>query len=277
MAKKRDVRVADYRPPGEMELVRLLDVRYPPPAWAFLPFVRNATGWTRQERTADGMAMSLWPSRGLEILGFEIKTHRGDWLRELKDPAKADEIFGYVDRWYVVAGDDTIVQKGELPATWGLIVKKGRGLRVQTEAPKVTPQKAIGKNLLAAILRRVQETKTPDAALKAKWTAGYDEGVKVGQEAVRYECGRHLKELAALNAAAKVFERVCGVSLYRYDWHGWDEAETINIAEAVRVVMKGQYMDHFNRLMALRDQFNAAAKVIDDAVEKARKTEEAKA
>ena len=45
----------------------------------------------------------VWPSRGLYLHGFEIKVHRNDWLRELKNPAKAEEIAGYCHFWWVVA------------------------------------------------------------------------------------------------------------------------------------------------------------------------------
>jgi len=277
MAKKRDNReLTDYRPPDEMALVRLLDVKFPAPAWAFLPFVRSATGYGRTIRTADGVAMSLWPSRGLELLGFEIKVSRGDWLQELKNPEKADAIFGFCHRWYIVAGDDTIMDKAELPSTWGLMVKKGRGLRTVTEAPKLQP-KAIDLSLLCAILRRVQETQAPKAVLKKERAEGYSEGVKSGEQSMQYKCDGYLKELKALRGTAETFERVCGVDLSRYDWSGWAHAQNINIAEAVRVVMTGQYMDHFKRLMALRDNFQEAVKAIDAAVEKAQKAEEVKA
>lgn len=73
----------------------LLRRRYPAPAWAFLEEVRNQTGYARTIRTADALAMSLYPSRGLHLHGFEVKVSRADWFRELNDPKKAEEIAAY--------------------------------------------------------------------------------------------------------------------------------------------------------------------------------------
>jgi hypothetical protein len=66
--------------------------------------------------------MSLWPSRGIELHGIEIKVSRNDWLKELGDPAKADEIARFCDRWWVAAGDESIHQWDSLekrnPVSW---------------------------------------------------------------------------------------------------------------------------------------------------------------
>lgn len=138
----------------EADVLRLLRERHPAPAWAFLEHVANGTG-RHQSRTADAVAMSLWPSRGLELHGFEVKVWRGDWLRELADPAKADEIATRCDRWWVVATPD-VVADGELPTAWGLMVVEGASLRVAREAPLLTPA-PLDRPFLAAILRRAAE------------------------------------------------------------------------------------------------------------------------
>ena len=124
------------------EVREILRRRYASPEWAFLEEVRNQTGYQKKvERYADGVAVNLWPSRGLEVLGFEIKARRGDWVKELKDPSKSVEIQQYCDRWWVVAGGRNIVQPGELPPTWGLMVVHGNGgkrrLVCTQEAPKL--------------------------------------------------------------------------------------------------------------------------------------------
>lgn len=138
------------RPPDERDLLDALRARHVPPAWAFMEHVTDGTG-ANKLRTSDAMAMSLWPSRGLELHGFEIKSYRGDWLRELKDPGKADEIVGRCHRWWVVAAHDAVVNLEELPATWGLLV--GSDLKVVREAPLLSPA-PLDYPFLAAILRR---------------------------------------------------------------------------------------------------------------------------
>ena len=85
-------------------------------------------------RTLDAVAVSLWPSKGLRIDGFEVKCSRADWRRELRAPEKAGEFLPMIDRMWVVAADRAIVPVAELPDRWGLMVPHGAGLTVVREA-----------------------------------------------------------------------------------------------------------------------------------------------
>ncbi len=106
------------------EINAALKRRYDPKNFAFLWEVGNATG-ANCRRHADALAMSLWPSRGMVLIGHEIKASRSDWVKELDNPEKAEAVYQYCDRWYLVVGDASIVKPGELPATWGLMVPRG--------------------------------------------------------------------------------------------------------------------------------------------------------
>ena len=64
----------------------------------------------------DAVAMGIWPSTGYEVHGFEIKTNRSDFLRELKQPEKS-RARDYVNRWWIVAPFGCI-DKRELPEDW---------------------------------------------------------------------------------------------------------------------------------------------------------------
>jgi hypothetical protein len=99
----------------------LKKTRYAPEACALLPQVANTTG-SGASRTADAIAMQLWPSRGMTIEGIEIKVDRRDWLRELEQPEKADVIYKYCDKWYVCAPAGIVdLKKDNFPKTWGLL------------------------------------------------------------------------------------------------------------------------------------------------------------
>ncbi len=158
--------------------------------WMLLPQVRDATGF-QGGRTADGLAMNSWPSRGLELHGFELKTFRGDWLRELKKPAKAESIFQYCDRWWIVvpeepSGRDRLVVKpAELPSNWGLIVidSKGRAAHA-VQAPKLKP-KPLERAFLAAVLRRLAAVGTPEGKEAAAFAKGLKEGAESGRKEER--------------------------------------------------------------------------------------------
>jgi hypothetical protein len=124
------------------------------PEWATFLEVHNGTGST-QRRSADAIAMNLFPSRGLRLHGFEFKASRSDWMRELKDPAKSVPIQRYCDHWWIVALPD-IVRADELPPNWGLYVLKGSGLHAIVKAPQLE-RDPIDPPFLAALLRRAHE------------------------------------------------------------------------------------------------------------------------
>ena len=136
----------------EAALTVALREKYQPPTFAFLPQVADGTG-SNKSRTADAIVMGLWPSRGLDIIGFEIKVSRSAWLQELKKPAKAESIARFCDQWYVVVADVGIVKDGELPSAWGLMAPRGNGkLWTHKEAP-MKEAEPITRRFLAAILR----------------------------------------------------------------------------------------------------------------------------
>jgi hypothetical protein len=155
--------------------------------WILLPQVRDATG-ARGNRTADAIALNAWPSRGLELHGFELKTYRGDWLRELKQPEKAESIFRYCDRWWIVTPapvpgprtDAAVVQPSELPPTWGLIhVAADGGAVVAKEASALSPA-PLDRVFVAALMRSLEKCETPEALREASRKAGFKEGHEAG-------------------------------------------------------------------------------------------------
>lgn len=218
------------------ETMRALAAMYKGSAWTFLPQVRSATGWHRQ-RTADAIAMSVWPSRGLHLYGFEVKVSRSDWLKELRTPEKADEICAFCDFWYVVVGDPWIVQQGELPPTWGLIVPASKDkLCIKREAPKLQP-KPIDAYLLASILRNVAGSHVHRSEILTEINAARNEGEERARGEVRYELERAQKSIAQ-------FETASGVKL-----ETWNAAE---VGAAVKLVMQSD-------LSGLRDYLGTLA------------------
>ena len=134
------------------ELLKILSDKYPPTSCAFLPEFRGGTGWGREQR-ADAIAMHLWPSLGLELIGFELKVSRSDWLHEVKNPLKAQVMKQFCDKWYLVMPDKTIIKDDELPEDWGfMFVEKGK-IKIGKEAPRLT-SKPIDRLFLASLMRR---------------------------------------------------------------------------------------------------------------------------
>lgn len=136
--------------------------------------VRSDAGFDA-ERTADFMALDLWPSKGLVLHGHEVKISRSDWLNELKDPEKSGAFIPHVDYWWLVITDKAMVKDGELPPEWGMMAIGTDGkLRVVKKAPRLRPARlapnewgmmrpdpvagAIHRGLAAAMLRAAAKT-----------------------------------------------------------------------------------------------------------------------
>jgi hypothetical protein len=224
----------------EQDIVEMLALKYASPAWAFLPQVRNQTGYSATTRTADAIAMGLWPSRGLHLHGFEIKTYRGDWLSELKNPEKAEEIARHCNFWWLVVSEGVVEDNNEVPAPWGLMLSKGKSLKVLRE-PTFTETEVITKSFLAAILRKAQECVTPEAKIKEAYGKGFLEG----QEDRNKYYQNEKKEALEYKQLIAKFEKTSGVHIDR--WCGDD------IGEAVRMVMSGEHMHVKRNLEGLLD------------------------
>jgi hypothetical protein len=140
------------------------------PRWASAEHVKNQAGFFAG-RCADFIAIDLWPGGdGCELHGHEVKVSRSDWLHELKQPDKAEAFKRYMDRWWLVVPDATIVKPGELPEGWGLLTLvrdkwPGRGLpnldghklRAKIQAPKLTPE-PLPREMLATLMRSTART-----------------------------------------------------------------------------------------------------------------------
>lgn len=81
----------------------------------------EALGRAPRLRTIDAIAIDLWPSTDNAIHGFEVKVSRSDWLSELKDMSKSEAFRPYLDYFWLVAPDASIV-RDDLPDGWGLMV-----------------------------------------------------------------------------------------------------------------------------------------------------------
>lgn len=138
------------------ELKALLRARFCAPEWALFFEVMEGTGWQASRGRADAVAMNLYPSRGLTVNGCELKVSRTDWLREMKDGAKAEVIFGFCDHWWLVVGDRQIVKDGELPEPWGLIAPRAGQLAIVKQAPKLKPA-PLTREFFAMLARRAND------------------------------------------------------------------------------------------------------------------------
>lgn len=226
---------------NEQTIIAALGKRFCAPTFAFLPQVRNGVGFSRKkDRTADAIAMGLWPSRGLDIHGFEVKVSRADWKKELADPSKSAEIQRFCDRWWIAISEENIIAAGELPPTWGLMVLDKRGsMKVVREAPKLDAQ-PLDRLMMASLFRKAHETmeaKLAGSVPKDEFNARLKREI---EETERHRAGYREQELSRMTKAIERFEAASGVKLC--EWNGERVGEAVKFLDRVG-------MDMFKRIM----------------------------
>lgn len=210
----------------ESSLVALLAKRYPAPEYAFLPQVPDGTT-VNKRRTVDALALGLWRSRGFAMHGFECKVSRSDWLRERKNPLKAETIAVHCDHWWLVISDRDIVRVAELPDEWGLMVAEGKSLKVIHAAPKRSPE-PITLPILCGILRRATEGVVTKESVRDQIEDAYQRGRKHAEQHASHDS--HNRAYEQLRADLDAFEAASGIKI-----SGWNGGV---IGEAVSRFMK---------------------------------------
>lgn len=174
--------------------------------------VGNGTG-SRCSRHADVVAMGLWPSRGLWLEGIEIKVSRSDWLSELRSPEKADAVAKFCDFWWLAVGDPSIVQEGELPERWGLLVLDGTKLRMVKQAPKLEPE-PLSREFVAALLRRACDAQ--DKIRQEALSEGIERGLERAPKVAESDRTDAERELGFLRQSLVEFEEKSGLKIERW-------------------------------------------------------------
>ena len=132
--------------------------RFAAPEYSFFEEVGDSGSSSRVY--ADGVAINMWASRGYAITGFEVKASRSDWLRELKQPDKAEPVITKCDYWYLVAPDE-VYKADEVPVSWGILSYKDGQLREKRKPPKLEP-KPITRAFVAQMFRRSNDKEEKD-------------------------------------------------------------------------------------------------------------------
>lgn len=242
------------------EMMIRLKARYADFGYAVLTEVADGTG-SSCSRWADALVMSLWPSRGLELHGFEVKVSRGDWKKELADPKKAEAICKYCDRWWIVAGSKDIVPVDELPKTWGLLAAHGNGLKVMKPAPELSPI-PFDRKFIASVFRRADEQAVDAAVLKIAIEKAVSAAEAEWEQNRKNEYARSLRHgdpLAVLRKQVDDFEKFAGFKIT----HRYAKAKQVGLA--VKVVLENfGWPPWYHNLGHLK----STAKAVLEAVEK---------
>lgn len=229
----------------EAAVANAIALKFSMPEFAFIRQVPNRAGFDKT-RTADGIAMSLWPSRGLAIHGFEIKVSRSDLLSELKNPAKADDIAKYCDFWWLALGDKDLLRPEDMiPETWGVLVPRGNRLIVKALAKALEPE-APPRSFWVSVFRNMREQRSADVLIDKVRAEGRTEGWTAAMETIpEHEDTQRKRELALsdrryerLLQRVKDFETASGLDI-RHNAPGCLGGPE-HLGAAVRLVLEGK-------------------------------------
>lgn len=235
------------------EIKAALRGRYAPPAWGFLEEVADATGAAARRRM-DGLAMALWPSRGFEIHGFEIKVSRSDWARERASPEKLEGLIEFCDRFFL-ATPVGLIQPGEVPKGWGLMEVMANGVTRTKVQPVERKPKPVDAYFVAAMVRRACEKvdgMIPRTEVRAEVQAKLAEATEYAVKHVAFD----LKEL---REKVERFAKESGVDIE----HTWSLGQ---VGQAVNILNRG-----YGDLTDLARTLSALAPSLTEAAEELKK------
>lgn len=196
--------------------------RFPEHEYVLMQEVSDKAGHARS-RSADYIAVNLYPSRGLAIHGIELKSYRGDWLNELKNPSKQENHFQYCDYFWLLTADDKIAKMEEIPVSWGWLCIKGDRVYTKKQARQLKP-KAVSRSFMCAMLKRAASKE--GYILRESISDKLESSYKEGQNASFREIKELKDRLADIEKNIDEFEKSSGVSLKGLIKHYyWDDPE----------------------------------------------------
>lgn len=197
-------------PPSEAQAIEFLRVKFPEEkGWLIIPQVRNGVGFNRTVRTADAIVCQLWPSRGLSMTGVEYKRTKYDWQRELKDPAKAEEIAAYCHHWVILAPRG-VIDEWEIPAGWGFWEIDGEKLKRTRTPPNQKDVKPLDYSFVFAMLRAVVSFSPDKAVIQAARDDAWDQA----DAALRNQIENRETQIGDLKKRIQDFEQASGISMH---------------------------------------------------------------
>lgn len=189
----------------------------------------------------DALHVGFTSASGRVLTGHEVKVSRADWLSELRKVGKADTWADQCHRWFLVVPTAEIVQPGELPVGWGLMIPGSRTrMKVLTE-PTTYHDRVPGWDAVRSIMAR-QDT------LQRQRLAGIDREI--------------LTKVAAM-VPVRVAEEMAEKGLVKMTPEMRQNTELLaRFAEATGVDLKTFTPRRPGELQATPEEFAAALRVV---------------
>lgn len=230
------------------KLVDMIGSKYPSPAYVLLSEVREGTGYY-SGGSADAMAFGVWPSRGIQVIGFECKSYRGDWTRELKKPAKADGFASMCDQWWVVTAPN-VARIEEIPPAWGWYEASARGLKMMKMAP--TKEGApVDRSFLMSVMRNFARSYVPKYRLTELTDERVEQYKKSKTDERKWDLERLQGEVNTLKDRITDFEKASGIKIA----DGWNH-DAERSGKAVKAILDLHFTQHAQNVAAAATKLN---------------------
>ena len=191
--------------------------RFSKPEYLWIGQVANSTGF-RAYRFIDGVALSLWPSRGIHLHTVEIKVDRRDWLKEKATPEKAEVLAKWAHfMWLAIDGTaprPILHEFEEVPENWGIlevVEQKGRPVvKTKRKATLLEPADPTW-GFVATVMRNAD--RADEARIDAMVEARIHKRVSANAESCRDTRDHLRKELDEFRQRVRKFERASGLQI----------------------------------------------------------------
>lgn len=246
---------------NKKEILDIIRGRFPEKEYALMQEVRDAAGFGAS-RSADYIALNLWPSRGLHLHGIEQKSFRSDWTKELKQPEKADAIFKYCDYWWLFTTDENVAKIEEMPAQWGWIhIHKGK-VKTMKEAPKLSPC-VMDRGFLACMMKRA--VNKDGYILQSSIQEKIKEVQAIAENARHYKFDELSKRFNELQQNVIEFQKFTGIDVLTQE--RWRKPDYEKIGQAVKLISSGGVADYYEKLNHLHESANTISAAIKSTLD----------
>jgi hypothetical protein len=128
----------------ERDICAALHRRYNPPSngrpgegYVCIEEARSGAGFQGNNGQCDFLAINTWQSRGLTVIGHEIKVSRTDLLKELAQPEKAEQFGRFCHMWWLVMPSELYAKMDhQVPTAWGVLTASDKGRLTEAQKPQ---------------------------------------------------------------------------------------------------------------------------------------------
>lgn len=177
----------------------------------------SPNGPMSDSRRADAIYCGFTAASGRCLIGYELKTSRADWRREINRAGqKADQWSDECHEWWIVVTDPAIVKDGELPRGWGLMSPpcgSDHRMTVHVRAERKTHH-CPSWNAMRSIMSRL-ETLRAKTIKDQIWQIKLDAARQARADAESEYAKRHTPDAVEVHRRLTLIEEALGV---RLDW-----------------------------------------------------------